>query len=60
MKLTDHPEFKRFEAELGAEEVMNRLIWIGQTARHFEREFGRKPTKEDWINIVAVLGGEHG
>lgn len=60
MRLTDQPEFKRFEAELGAEEVMNRLIWIGQTARHFEREFGRKPEAEDWKNIVAVLGGEHG
>ena len=60
MRLTDHPEFKRLEAELGAEEVMNRLIWIGQTAKNFEREFGRKPTLEDWKNIVAVLGGEHG
>ena len=60
MRLTDQPEFKRLEAELGAEETMNRLIWIGTTARHFEREFGRKPTADDWINIVAVLGGEHG
>ena len=60
MRHIDRPEFKQLQAELGAEELMNRLMWFGSTAKEFEREFGRKPEAEDWKNIVAVLGGEHG
>jgi hypothetical protein len=59
MKYTDRPEWKQLQAKLGNEELMNRLMWLGSTAREFEREFGRKPTAEDWKDIQAVLGGEH-
>ena len=59
MRHTDRPEFKQLQAELGAEELMNRLMWFGSTAKEFEREFGRKPAAEDWKNIHAVLGGEY-
>ena len=59
MRHTDRPEFKKLQAELGAEELMNRLMWFGSTAKEFEREYGKKPAAEDWKNIQAVLGGEH-
>jgi hypothetical protein len=59
MRYTDRPEFKQLQAELGADELTNRLMWFGTTSREFEREYGRKPTTEDWKNIQAVLGGEY-
>lgn len=60
MRYTDRLEFKQLQAKLGDEELMNRLMWFGSTAKEFEREYGRKPAAEDWKDIQAVLGGEHG
>jgi hypothetical protein len=59
MRLMDKPEWKALEAKLGSEELLNRLMWFGTTSREFERDYGRKPTTEDWKNIQAVLGGEY-
>lgn len=59
MRYTDRPEFKQLQAKLGADELTNRLMWLGSTAKEFEREYGRKPTAKDWKDIHAVLGGEY-